>query len=489
MKRTGLWLLPIVVCVIVSADEIVKRVRDFEIPSHLRSWRAAARETTDDPLGVLVADPENPTPVERARLIALAWEVAPRRVVPVQADEPQTLRIVSSFANEATRSRLVHQGACPVFSNVYATVWRTKAAPTSARSSPPASVAWPRECPAVLAVLGLMGLAWWRFNRRFARPVPGRILAAAAGAFLILAAVTLTHSLLVPNGLGVQAGKAKLLYLARGVPTGFWTDRAFAVFQPAYPPGLSLTALLFDLLAGGCGERLVQVIVPGALALLFLEEAVEHRTIRTMAFCFLFVLSPVALGLAAGFYAEPLAVLCLSCGLHALRHGCRLGGAFLAGCAGFFRPEGGLVACGFLFVLLARRLRLFRPMLVLATAALPTLIWQLVCLLTGATLADVRLAEGFSFTSSFSFGRALVKNLLCFWTTGGILFLVFAPGRRRRSALSGAFLILAVFAVLAGFHHSPHFDWVAATYAPRLVWMVLAGACACLKGAEEWKTC
>ena len=473
-----------------SGHAFITRLWDRQVPEHLVAWRSAARQTCGDRIGVLTVEPTQPTPVERARLIATAWELAPRRVQAATADDGPPELLASSFLAPDERNRIAACGYQPAFSNEFATVW-TRGAAEWVASSPPGTSepsGW-REGLAIIAVLGMLVMLWRGFNRRLARPVARRSTLAALGIFAALAALAVAQPLLPPNGLGVYGGKAKLLYLLRGFPADFWTARAFAVFQPAYPPGLALLAWLVDVLAGGCGERLVQLLVPAALALVFLELTVDAPSRRRLAAAALVVLAPVALDLAAGFYAEPFAVLCLACGLHAVTCGFRTEGALLAGAAAMFRPEGGLLALVFVTLLTWPRLRCCRGTIVLAAVTLPMLCWQLGCRLTGARLEDLVLTGVHDWRRCVAFAAALGIAALQFWTTGGALLLFLGSGWRMRLAWSGGLLILAACAVLAGFHQSPHFAWVADTYAPRLVWMVLVGSCACARKEAEWTTC
>ena len=490
MKRAVCEGLALVLGLAVAGHALVTRVLERQVPAHLAAWRSAARQTGGERIGVLAAVPAHPTPVERARLIATSWEIMPRRVQAVAVEDGFAELLVSSFLDPSDGAHLTACGYRPAFSNEFATVWARGAvepglsAPSTAREPS----LW-REVLAIATVLGALVL-WWRgFNRRLARPVTRLQALCALGVFVALATVTVVHPLLPPNGLGVYGGKAKLLYLLHGLPADFWTSRDFAVFQRAYPPGLALLAWLVDTLAGGCGERLVQLLVPAALALVLLEFAVEGASRRALAAASLVVLSPVAFALAAGFYAEPFAALCLVCGLHAVKHACRVGGALLAGGAAVFRLEGGLLAMVFVALLMWPRLRCCRGTIVLAAAGLPMLVWQLVCRLTGAQLEDLGFAWLPDVGRCGVFAAALGIGVLRFWVTGSAALLFLGSGRRLRTAWSGGLLILAACAVLAGYHHSPHFTWVADTYAPRLVWMTLAGICACARKGTEWTTC
>ena len=77
------------------------------------------------------------------------------------------------------------------------------------------------------------------------------------GAFILLciyAGLTLTHTYFSPNGLGTVGGKAKLLFLSKGFPAGFFSDRMFMLYQPAYPPGSAMFVLFGYVVSGACDE-------------------------------------------------------------------------------------------------------------------------------------------------------------------------------------------------------------------------------------------
>ena len=96
---------------------------------------------------------------------------------------------------------------------------------------------------------------------------------------LLAGALALSHTLVAPNGLGVSGGRAKLMYIAGGMPPEFFTDVARRTLQPAYPPGHALITLGCYGLAGGCGEWLTQLVgvVAGALVFEIGRESCRER--------------------------------------------------------------------------------------------------------------------------------------------------------------------------------------------------------------------
>ena len=176
-------------------------------------------------------------------------------------------------------------------------------------------------------------------------------LALALGLFALLGFLALSHTFTSPNGLGVFGGKAKLLYLARGAPEGFFTDAAWATLQPAYPPGFALVTLGCYGLAGECGEWLTQLLpcvfcalvclisvcrcvqsapAAGGMASVFLALWV------TAAFC-----GFPSLWVASLYYAEPMMVLLLLAGVDAILRGRNpVPGWLLVGGCGWVKNEG-----------------------------------------------------------------------------------------------------------------------------------------------------
>ena len=86
------------------------------------------------------------------------------------------------------------------------------------------------------------------------------MIAAVACIFIVYAAFALTHTFVAPTGLGTVGGKAKLLFLSKGFPYGFFTEPSFMLYQPPYPPGGALFLLLGYVISGGCCEWIVQVV-------------------------------------------------------------------------------------------------------------------------------------------------------------------------------------------------------------------------------------
>ena len=475
------------ICLTASVRDIVGRLADPSVPEHLSAWREAVRHVPDDVCGVPCADPADPDPVMRARLIALAWEAAPKRIVPLSEDDTRFATVItSSFLGADERTRLQAANYSPAYRNEFATVW-TRESPAVERVAAARHVSVGEELCGLLAALCVMTGLWMIYRRWMGAWPKAGTLALAAAVFAILSVVTLQHGLLAPNGLGVQAGKAKLFWMCGGAPDGFWTDPAFAVCQPGYPPGLTLLALLSFAVSGGCGEHLVQLICPFAVALVFLEIASLIRNWRGTVIAFLFAISPLAVLLASGFYAEPFAALCLVCGIRSVRCGHIRGGWAIAGCAGLFRPEGLVlvVALG-----LAMRWSGSRTTVAwrdLPIAAAPSLAWQVFCLLSGAHVYGFHAAALPDFSRVLAAGAALGSCLLRFWLIGGVLLFSLAFWRRSKVAVVGVSAACGAGLLMAGFNVSEHFQWIVGNVIPRFVWMSLAAPLAWAFGGRRAK--
>jgi hypothetical protein len=138
----------------------------------------------------------------------------------------------------------------------------------------------------------------------------------ALALFLVYAFLTLSHTFMTPNGLGVFGGKAKLLFVSAGIPAGFFTDHAWSTLQPAYPPGYALVTLGCYGLAGGCGEHLTQLLscLFVACSLLFIGFKLPQRNPLFLPLLLWFaacLLAEQAIWTGILFYAEPCMLLIL----------------------------------------------------------------------------------------------------------------------------------------------------------------------------------
>lgn len=447
--------------------------------AYLADWRVAARSAPGEKLALLCNDENRVAPVDRSRLIAVAWERAPDRLSLI--DGSSDLRTVdcilsSNWHPVSVGKRLVSNGFAVASTNEYAKTWVRKGIGRSEACSPVAGVSPAREALALaleaalifaplFLAFGLRGFSWWSLAVSF-------LIAAGLGY------VAVSHPLLAPNGLGTYGGKAKLLYACGGIPESFLNSVGGMALQPSYPPGLTLLAYLHFLLSGGCGDRLVQLVVVfamSALCLVLLRGASRPWCALPIA---LYCVSPIAVRMTSGFYAEPFAALLLVLGWRTMRNGRLFVGALVMGLTGLFRPEAGAAAV--LFACCAFRGDLRTKPIVVVSAVVPTLAWIATCrLLSYGGLTD------WSVTMMPKFGQVVYGALAvldALWKQAipvfVLLFLVRPDGRRVCSrevllcilpvALLGCAIPLA-----CGFYDAPYAKWMIDNTVPRLIWYLL----------------
>lgn len=472
LLRPALWLL-VAVCCWQACSALVGRMRFGSQPEFVPGYRSSARCVSEDRVGVLCEDRDNLDSIDRSRLIAANWELAPRVAEAVdlrQTNAWPTVVLVSSYLSPAVRGQLTDLGYSPVASNEFSAVWTVgPAVRPFAEEDVRVSL---REALSVLAVLSLMCLVAWWCAGTGCLSRDRTVLACVV--FGVLGAAAMSHGLLTPNGLGVQAGKAKLLLLAGGVPEGFWSDPRYAVYQPSYPPGLTLLSAAFFLLAGTFGDWLVQLLEPAAMALVFWVLSARTEDRLQLVCLASFLLCPTAQRLASGFYAEPFVLLCVAAGMSRV---CAKGGRvgwLVVGCAGLFRHEGLLLAVG-----LWCGLRLTDGKISLSDVAdlvlamLPGLAWQVFVWSRGAGLFDYDFGALPRLSQMREAWHVLLKTYGQYGLAAGAVFLL----RGRKLVFAGwATLLLAAGPFLLGFSTSTRFEWVASTVLPRYGWL-WSGVC------------
>lgn len=439
-------------------------------PAFLKSWQTLAAQATHSSLGFLCHDPSHLTPLERSQLIAANWSLGPHPAQPLSTRDLTTcpdLLLSARYLPAAQREALQSAGYTLARQNAEALLWQRPSPMETRRrvALPPHASRTLRQLLTTCLLLSLLACVTLRLA---SAPRPRGVRAALAlCVFLLLLLASLSHGLLAPNGLGVYAGKAKLWLAAGGIPDGFFTDLRFATYQPAYPPGLALLALLHFGASGVCAAGPVQLLVPAALTLLFVIGTTEDRSPLRTALMLLIVLSPLSVRMASAFCAEPFAALCLAAGLRRVLQRNDGRGWWIAGCAGLFRPEGSVVAAVFSWLLGAAGVR-SRGRGILA-AVLPGLAWQAAVRFCGGGLQDFAFA---SLPSGAALGAAAltVVKAAVFGagTNGGLLLWLAEPGR----ALIAVLLAVAVGTCLVACTTSPHARWVFEETLPRYLWLV-----------------
>lgn len=217
--------------------------------------------------------------------------------------------------------------------------------------------------------------------------------------FLFYTFLTLSHTFMTPNGLGVFGGKAKLLYLSGGIPPGFFTDGAWSTLQPAYPPGFALLTLGCYGLAGACGEHLTQLLpcLFIGCSLFFIGVKMTQRMPLFLPLILWFTaafLAEQAVWTGIFFYAEPWMLLVLLVAVDAIMDEAERADKpstlpwILLGSCGWIKNEGIIflpaVWLAMRFIHGASR----APLKDLACGLILPLAWALFSRLSGATLYD-----------------------------------------------------------------------------------------------------
>jgi len=299
---------------------------------------------------------------------------------------------------------------------------------------------------------------------------------------MVAVSMVLTHTFMAPNGHGISGGKAKLFYVAAGIPEGFFTDPARSTLQPAYPPGFALLTLGCYGFAGACGEWMTQLL--GCFFMIAALLFLCHRGVSPWASFWvlsIFLCLPV-LQMATLFYAEPLMALFILVGWERVRKGQDdLIGWLLIGASGYFKNEG-LVY--FLATWIAMRL-MFNSgsasvRTLLAGLALPAF-WHIFCRIAGAQLYDYISFGQCDFFQSFCAAmHALKLVFLEPWNYGFVyplfvIVLILPRYRHRREPLlvAGFCAILSglMFVGIFALSSAPDFDWHLESSMMRLLWL------------------
>ena len=207
--------------------------------------------------------------------------------------------------------------------------------------------------------------------------------------------------------------------------------------------------------------------MPFALSLLFLELADCTSRFVALAVALAMVSVPVAIKMAGGFYAEPLAALMLAMGLHRVWRQGDWAGWLMAGASGLFRHE-----CIVLVIALWAAEKLLgagAKWRHLAVAAAFTFAWESFAYFAGAKVYD------FDFCSLPAVRRVLLALAAAFsWkAVAAVVVLCAAGGRRCGHVAVASLLFLLASALLASFNVTPHFEWFLANMMPRVAWLAV----------------
>ena len=449
--------------------------------SYLSDWRSAARSAPEGRLALLCSDARGITPIERSRLVAMTWERAPAPIATVAAKgdlKEVDVVLASRWIPRPAQEWLGEAGFSVSATNEFVCTWSGAGAVGRDAEVGAPRVSRAREILALAVELALMLFAVVLVSPL--RNIGKRQIAAATLVAVAMGAVALSHPLLAPNGLGVYGGKAKLLYECGGSPESFLNSAGGMALQPSYPPGLTLLADLHFLLSGGCGDRLVQLVVVFAMTALCLTllrgASRPSRALPIVLFC----VSPLAIRMTSGFYAEPFVALPLVLGWQTMGSGRLFVGALVMGMAGLFRLEAGAAAVIFAACGCVVRGNFRTKLIVVVSAVVPTLIWIATCRLLGyggLTDWNVTMMPRFE---QVVYAALVVLNSL--WKQAipvfVLLFLV-RPDERRVCSREVLLCILPVallgcaIPLVCGFYDAPYAKWMMDNTIPRLIWYLL----------------
>ncbi len=476
-------VLTALACCISGLWPLVKRIGRPLANSHIEAWREVARVLPRGSVSVLCASDSDLTPVERSRCIAVAWEHAPCPVRGISLERIGTNElgvVASAFLPMCDRQKLTTKGFHLVAQNDYAAAWMHKGSPlpVGGESSKTAQIV--KEMFGVIVVLGIL-VVICRLVSRGQAFSNKTIVILSFLMFCILAGTVLSHGLLPPNGLGVYGGKAKVLFLCGGFPSGFWQDAGYAVFQPSYPPGLAFLTYIAYLVSGGCGDWLVQLIPVGGMALLFAALANRNMSIMWLLVVGAFTLSPLSVKLATEFYAEPFSALFMILGIRrVVEHDGRIGW-FTVGMAGLFRHEAVLLSLCLWLVFHFHLKHRTATLESLAVMLASQLVWQIFRIVVGAQIQDFDFTRHIDVLQIYkSFEIVIDFFVVRAWRFGGVL--LFATlcwiGSIRESTRH--FVVLLLFmglsisnvCVISGFYCGGSLDWMLETTLPRVFWQI-----------------
>ena len=450
--------------------------------SYLSDWRSAARNAPEGRLALLCSDVRGITPIERSRLVAMTWERAPAPIATVAAKgdlKEVDVVLASRWISRPAQEWLGEAGFSVSATNEFVSTWSGAGAVGRDAKVGALRVSRAREILALAVELALM-----LFAVTLVSPLGNigkRQIAAAALVAVAMGSVALSHPLLAPNGLGTYGGRARLLYECGGIPSAFLESAGGSVLQPSYPPGLELLAYLHFALSGGCGDRLVQMIVVFAMSLVCLSMARGAEKWTDAIPAALFCLSPVAARMAAGFYAEPFAALMLLAGMDRVRRGCMCSGCLVMGLAGLFRPEAAIVAAAFAAGACTLRGCVRGRLSAIALSLAPAALWIAVRRWLGYGGVpdwDLSAAPNLGHVAYAAWCEAKAIGT-CLVPIAALVFLVrpvHLPSSRREvmAAFVPAALLLLAIPLACAFHTSPQAHWMMDNTIPRLLWYVFA---------------
>jgi hypothetical protein len=461
----------------MTFNAMLPYVNSSDALNSLMEWRIASRKAPIGKLALLCRDTSRISPVDRSRLIAMTWERIPELVIAVdsQCDLNEIDVILSSKWITSSMVEWLKNNQFTISEETeYVSIWAKPNTIQRNVCKHKSLTSYIREIFALCFEFSLMFIVFVRLiGVRDVNKVH-LIIAGVLSALLGLAAIS--HPLLSPNGLGVYAGKAKLLYEFGGIPKTFLESVGGEVIQTLYPPGLTLLTYMHFLLSGGCGDRIVQLLVVFAMVLICLLMVQRVKTFSSAMIVILFCLSPITVRMSSGFYAEPFVALMLLVGWVKIREGRLFLGCFLMGLAGLFRLEAGIVATIFSIGAGVFSLRVRDKVIGSFLSLLPLLVW-----LSIASWCEYRNVSDWNFSSlpkidNIVYAAWCEIKALVLYALPIIVIHFFYCSRKSLMCRENVFSILPMLILLllttlaCGFCTSPYASWMMDNTIPRLLW-------------------
>lgn len=260
----------------------------------------------------------------------------------------------------------------------------------------------------------------------------------------------------------------------------FWNPPEARCCSRRIRPGLRFSRTC-TLRFRGCGDRLVQMIVVFALSLVGLSMARRAEKWTDAIPAALFCLSPVAVRMAAGFYAEPSAALMLLAGMDrvARLHVFRMP---RHGHGGAVPSEAGIVAAAFAAGACALRGDVREKLSAIALSLAPAVLWIAVRKWLGYGGVpdwDFRAAPNLGHVAYAVWCEAKVLLGIFVVPIAAVAFLArpFCKPCLAHDAVSAfvpMLFLLATVPLACAFHTSQHSQWMMDNTIPRLLWYISA---------------
>ena len=469
-------------CLWMTFNAILPYVNSSDALNSLMEWRIVSRKAPIGKLALLCRDASHISPVDRSRLIAMTWERIPEPVIAVdsQCDLNDIDVILSSKWITSSMVEWLKNNQFTISEETeYVSIWAKPNTIQRNVCNHKSLSSYIREIFALCFEFSLMFIVFVRLiGVRDVNKVH-LIIVGVLSALLGLAAIS--HPLLSPNGLGVYAGKAKLLYEFGGIPKTFLGSVGGEVIQTFYPPGLTLLTYMHFALSGGCGDRIVQMLVVFAMVLICLLMLRRLDKLFCVMMVVLFCLSPITVRMSAGFYAEPFVALMLLVGWVKIREGRLFLGCFLMGLAGLFRLEAGIVATIFSIGAGVFSLRVRDKVIGSFLSLLPLLVW-----LSIASWCEYRNVSDWNFSSLPKIDNIVyaawceIKALVLYTLPVMVIYFLSCFSRKSLMCSENVFSILPMLILLlliplaCGFYTSPYASWMMDNTIPRLMWYISA---------------